>query len=169
MGKNIIKQIKNVVYKKLKNLECHFYDIYFDGTDASGSILIDCTLNECKIRNAGFTRSDFTQSKFISANSSLEIINSSFDESNFIYCTMNGLKSRRVFFYKYKHLKMLIIVDCFIPFICNFEASTFKNARLENVNLIAAGIDFAEFSGTKVKNAILSLWGILWSFGGLEW
>ncbi len=166
IGKEYHKADQNVVYKKLKNLECHFYDIYFDGTDASGSILIDCTLNECKIRNAGFTRSDFTQSKFISANSSLEIINSSFDESNFIYCTMNGLKVEGCSFTN-TTFEDAHIVDCSFRYY-NFEASTFKNARLENVNLIAAGIDFAEFSGTKVKNAILSLWGILWSFGGLE-
>lgn len=153
----------DISFRKLKHLECTFDDAIFDGTDGTSSLLLDCSLKGCTIKNAGFNMSDFTSTKF---GQNTVIINSGFTESNFIKTTFQNVELEGCSFQN-SNFEDAKISQCNFH-CCNFENANFKRTRFEDVDLTTVSIDFAEFNQVFIRNTTFSYWGILWSFGGLQ-
>lgn len=155
-------------FRKLKNLECIFNNITFNGTDGTSSLLFDCSLKGCQFNKASFNTSDFTKTKFESSenNTHTQIFNSSFTDSNFMGCFFQEITAEGCSFQN-STFEDAIINSCNFN-CCNFENADFKNTSFNNVDLTTVCIDFAEFENVELLDVKFSYWGILWSFGGLQ-
>lgn len=167
IGKSYNQSDHSLTYRKLKHLECTFENILFDGTDGASSIVIDCSIKGCKINNAGFRTSDFSQTKFLSsADADTFMINSSFNNSNFTASKFKQTHMEGCSFIC-SSFKDTSFIDCSLN-CCDFEASVFENTTMKNLDMTTVGIDFTEFIDVDLQNVTFSCWGILWSFGGLN-
>lgn len=157
----------NIAYRKLKHVECDFEDVSFDGTDGASSIVIDCRIKGCDIKNAGFRTSDFSQTQFLpSVKKPTSIINSSLHDSNFSASIFQQTKIEGCSFI-HSMFRNTEFVDCSLSF-CDFEAAVFENTIFKSIDMTTSGIDFAEFIDVNLQGVTFSCWGILWSFGGLD-
>lgn len=156
----------NIIFRKLKHLECTFNNITFDGTDGVSSLLFDCALKGCEFYNAGFNMSDFTLTRFLPSEKKTKINNSSFTDSNFMDSSFYKVQAEGCSFQN-STFEDAKIDDCIFN-CCNFENAKFKNTSFNKIDLTTVCIDFAEFDNVVVYDTKFSFWGILWSFGGLQ-
>lgn len=156
----------DINFRKLKHLECTFNNMTFNGTDGISSLLFDCTLTGCEFNNAGLDMSDFTQTRFMPSEKNTKINNSSFTDSNFMDSLFYKVQAEGCSFQN-STFEDAKIDNCNFN-CCNFENSKFKNTCFNEVDLTTVCIDFAEFDNVTVHDTKFSIWGILWSFGGLQ-
>ena len=167
IGKNYTSEDNNIAYRKLKHVECGFENVSFDGTDGVSSILIDCRIKGCDIKNAGFRTSDFSQTQFLpSVTKPTTITNTSLHDSNFTASVFQQTNIEGCSFI-HSMFRNTEFIDCALRF-CDFEDAVFERATFKSIDMTTSGIDFAEFIDVNLQEVTFSCWGILWSFGGLD-
>uniref|UniRef100_UPI0040570416 pentapeptide repeat-containing protein n=1 Tax=Agathobacter sp. TaxID=2021311 RepID=UPI0040570416 len=134
--------------------DCIFADVNFYGTAGNNSVFDYCNLENCKIIDANFKYSKFTNSELsihseastydYSDFSDATVSQSSLDSSSFTECYFNNTT-----------FKDFIIKNC------EFKSSLFINCTFANIDFSMATFDYAEFDNSIFDNVTLPFFGIL--------